>query len=75
MLQTFIDRETRIKKAIERVKTKLQYFKDNSDILPESVLKHWNDWHDLHDRLINRLVDNWSDYKKWHFETYQFNTY
>ena len=30
----------------------------------------WNKLHDLHDRLINRLQDNYSDYQHWHFEEF-----
>lgn len=75
MLQTFIDKEARINKAIDKVKAKLKYFADNSDTLPEVEREKWNNWHDLQYRLENRLTDNWSNYKAWHFDTYKFNSY
>ena len=71
MLQNFIDKQTAINKAIDHVNNKLQYFKDT----PNIDHKDWNKWHDLHDRLQDRLVDNWSNFKEWHFNTFQFNTY
>jgi hypothetical protein len=71
MLQTFIDKQTAINKAIERVNNKLQYFNEN----PYLQHSDWNKWHYLHDRLQDRLVDNWSNFKEWHFNTFNFNTY
>jgi len=71
MYQTFIDKETAINKAIDRVKAKLKSYSDT----PDQPHKDWNLWHDLQDRLEARLADNWSNYKSWHWETYQFNTY
>jgi hypothetical protein len=71
MLQKFIDKETAINKAIERVNNKLQYFNETPD-LPHL---DWNKWHDLHDRLQDRLIDNWSNFKEWHFIKFNFNTY
>lgn len=71
MLQSFIDKQTAINKAIERVNNKLQYFNDN----PQCENQDWNKWHDLHDRLQDRLIDNWIAFKDWHFITFGFNTY
>ncbi len=29
---------------------------------------NWNNWHDLEDRIVSRLKDNYSNYCSWHFE-------
>ena len=78
----FKKKEKLIHKAIERVKNKLLWFKSESEKIPgywtdenREYFKDWNLWHDLQYRLENRMWDNWSEYKDWHWDTYQFNTY
>ena len=34
----------------------------------------WNEWLDLHDRIIRRLLDNLHEYRHWHFEQYGWTT-
>ena len=70
-MKQYIDKQNRLQSAVDKVVNKLQEFKSNPDKAPDN----WNDWHDLHDRLNNRLVDNWKAYKNWHWETFQFNAY
>lgn len=69
-LQYFENKQNAINAAIERVAGKLGDFA-NGLIPPDN----WNNWHDLHDRLQNRLLDNWKEYKSWHWDKYGFNAY
>lgn len=69
-LQTFKDKETSLKKAIERVNNLLEGYKIKA---PEG--DKWNQTHDLEDRLRNRLIENWKEFKIWHWDNFQFNTY
>ena len=73
MYNTFKDKETRLQNAINKVRAKLESFHTLPPTDPQ--LNKWNDWHDLEDRLNDRLIDNWKAYKTWHWETYNFNTY
>lgn len=66
--------ETAINKAIKKVEVKLQWYNaENAKIcgkwseVEEEYFKRWNDWHDLHDRLIDALKDNYSEYQHYHF--------
>ena len=70
MLNTFKDKETRLQTAIAKVRAKLESFKHGA-----LDLSKWNNWHDLEDRLNDRLLENWKAFKAWHWDTYQFNTY
>lgn len=74
--QKFLDKQTRLNNALNKVNAKLQYFNEVSQTganLPE--FENWNKWHDLHDRLKDRLQDNYNNFKNWHWEQYRFNTY
>jgi hypothetical protein len=71
-MNQFKQKELSINAAIERVKIKLAYFEANKH---NQDFKEWNNWHDLEDRLIDRLKDNWSAFKDWHFTQFGFNTY
>lgn len=81
-MQQYKDKETRLNKAIERVQNKLTQYSQEAEKIKgnwssedQQRLKNWNDWHDLQYRLEDRLKDNWSSYKEWHWEKFQFNTY
>ena len=65
--QYFKEKEERLKKSIEKVESKLNWFKENKDSLDDKTLDTWNDWHDLKDRLKDRLSDNFHNYSSWHF--------
>ena len=73
MLNTFIGKEIVLKNALDKVRAKLESFKLKDFNDPE--LNTWNNWHDLEDRLNDRLIDNWKAFKSWHWDTYQFNAY
>lgn len=64
-VQFFQQRERSIMLALHRVNIKLQSFKANPDS-PEAA--NWNLWHDLHDRLIDRQHDNYSQFLGWHLK-------
>jgi len=70
-MNRYIDKQNRLQSAVDKVVNKLHEFKNNPAQAPEN----WNSWHDLHDRLNNRLIDNWKAYKSWHWDTYHFNAY
>lgn len=36
---------------------------------------NWNRYHDMENNIENRLKDNWSRFKDWHFDKHGFNTY
>jgi predicted transcriptional regulator len=71
----FKQKETAIKNAIEKVETKLKWFKENQESLSYDILETWNNWHDLHDRLKDRLFDNYGDYQSYNFKTYGIAVY
>jgi hypothetical protein len=71
MLTTFKEKETALNLALTRVQNRLKYYAENSS----QIFEDWNNWHDLEDRIKERLWQNWSNYKDWHFQTFQFNTY
>ena len=76
MITTFKDKERRLRLAIATVRAKLESFKILSESAPnDPQLTNWNNWHDLEDRLTDRLIDNWKAFKSWHWDTYQFNAY
>lgn len=68
----FQNKETVLKSAIQKVENKLSWFKENQNSLSESILDTWNNYHDLHDRLIDRLSDNYFEYSQWHFNTHGY---
>lgn len=72
MLQIFKDKETRLNLALQRVQNRLKFYADNAST---NEFKDWNNWHDLEQRIKERLFDNWSSFKDWHFQQFGFNTY
>ena len=69
-LEYFLRKQVKINNAVERVnKILIEFTEGKRD--PE----RWNEVHDLKDRLIDRLYNNWSDYKDWHYAKYEFNVY
>lgn len=73
--KVFLENERKLKNALSRVKRKLNYFSNNRETLTKKDSECWNDWHDLENRLEDRIFQNWSDYKEWHFEENGFNVY
>ena len=73
--QYFQNQQERLLRAQKRIEVKLQWFKDNSDNLSEDVRQFWDSWHDLSDRINDRLLDNWQSFKSWHWDNYGFNSY
>jgi len=71
-LQYFQYKESLLNIALDKIKAKLQYFNDNKD---NQEFKEWNNWHDLQYRIEQRLWANWSEYKDWHWKTFDFNSY
>lgn len=71
----FAKKEARILAAYERVKKHLAYLSENVDNLTEIEVNDWNKWHDLEDRLTDRLKDNASNFYDWHWNKYGFNVY
>jgi hypothetical protein len=58
-----------LNKALERVKTRLAYYAANT---VGNDFPDWNNWHDLQDRIEDRLQDNYSAYSAWHFAKYGY---
>ena len=71
-IEWFLNKETQINISISKVESKLEWFKQNKDSLPVEVIETWNDWHDLHDRLQDRLQDNYCRCGSWKFQKYGF---
>ncbi len=69
-LKYYQAKERRIKKALRRVH---KILKEHEAGLRDP--EKWNDAHDLTRRLELRLQHNWCEYKDWHYEKYEFNTY
>ena len=77
-VQEFKAIETRLNNAIKKVQDKLKWFEIMANNNHQGVkvnFNDWNKWHDLEDRLTDRLKDNYSNYKAWHWNEYQFNAY
>jgi hypothetical protein len=74
----FVKKQDRLNAALEKVKSHLQYLadkyhgkgynKENGQEVKE--VETWNDWHDLEERIKNRLWDNYYDHQQWHFEKF-----
>ncbi len=75
MHEIFTQKESRLNSALSKVQNKLDYLAENQSNLPKAELDLWNNWHDLKDRITNRLWDNWSDFKDWHWEQFGYNSY
>lgn len=80
--QYFKDKELRLQRSLNIVKERLQAFQNEADKIQGSwsdsdrmKLKDWNKWHDLQYRIEDRIYQNYSDYKDWHWDTFGFNTY
>ncbi len=81
-MQQYKDKETRINKAILKVQGKLAQYEMEAEKIQgnwseadQQRFKDWNSLHDLEYRLEQRLWSNWSEFKEWHWNKYQFNTY
>ena len=84
-MNKFEKKEISLKKALERVKNRLQEHAEYSaaytgndrprDAVYQEKTKWWNHFHDLETRIENRLWDNWSAFKDWHWDQHGFNTY
>jgi hypothetical protein len=78
--QKFVDKQNRLNAALEKVRAHLQYligkYHDrtvNFQSLKGKEKKEvdtWNDWHDLQDRIENRLIDNYQEAQRWHFKKF-----
>ena len=68
-------KESRLKAALSKVQTKLDYLAENQNQLSDQDYNSWNNWHDLKDRIKNRLFDNWSDHMDWHWGEFGWNSY
>jgi len=76
----FVAIETRLNNAIAKVQARLAVLSSRTELSIEQQQqhpdhKHWNDLHDLEDRLNNRLWDNWSASKDAHWDAHGFNSY
>lgn len=87
----FLKKQECIQLAIDKVKSKLAFFKkrsekmfSNFEFLSEEQKEKareinnscfWNEHHDLEDRLTERLWENWKEYKDWHWNKHGFNVY
>ena len=62
----YIKKQDRLRAAIDRVNTQLSRFKDGlcSDV------DNWDKFHDLKDRLQDKLAENYSEYQGKHFESF-----
>lgn len=88
-LKYFKKKESRINKAIDKVKAKLEEYAEYGKKISllctsedrcwkeeEHIpVKDWNLLHDLQYRLEQRQWNNWSEFKDWHWDNYGFNTY
>lgn len=68
-LHYFQAKERQLKVALFKVKDRL--FKATQ----ENPLPNWNRWHDLQDRLEDRLKAHWDLYYDWHWSTQGWNAY
>jgi hypothetical protein len=75
MIDIFLKKQAQLNDALYRIDLKLDWFKENQENLPHNILKTWNNWHDLNDRIKDRVFENVRNYKIWHWEQYGFNTY
>jgi len=69
--EQFKAKETKLNKALKRVQDRLAFYLQTKD----QDHPDWNDWHDLEERITQRLWDNWSAFKDWHWEKFGFNVY
>ena len=63
-MKNFKNKETKLHSAIEKVNDALFKFSNGSRL----DVENWNNYHDLHDRLVDRLKDNLFDYQTYLFE-------
>ena len=67
-MNKYIKKQDVLNAALDRVKARLTYYSQNSS----NRYEDWNQWHDLQDRIENRLQENYSKYLSWHFNEYGF---
>lgn len=82
MEKHFINREKTLKAIESRIDLILRNYKEEAEKITgnwtqedREKFKDWNLYHDKKDKVTSLLHTNWSNYKDWHFETYQFNVY
>lgn len=77
----FKQKETRLKKALSKCDAKLNEFKSFADNVKQwteaehKKVERWNDWHDLRERIENRLIENYYNYQHQNFITNGFAAY
>ena len=70
-LQHFKKKESQLQKAKAKCQAILELFKTGE----RKDVDNWNLVHDLEDRIDERIGDNWSAFKDWHWDNFGFNTY
>lgn len=73
--EQFLEKQAKIITAIARVESKLNLYKAESEAGRTENIRNWNEWHDLKDRLKNRLIDNWGAFHDWHFGKFGYSIY
>jgi len=66
----FIKKQSQLNAALERVKNRLKFYAENTK--GNCDFPDWNNWHDLQDRIEDRLKNNYVNFLSWHFEKFQF---
>ena len=70
-MENFVHIEKSLLKALNKCHTKLNQFK-NGEVID---LENWNKWHDLNDKIEERIKENIKNYHSWHFDQYGWNAY
>ena len=70
-MENFFKVQSDLFKALEKCKFALNEYTEGK----RQDLEKWNNWHDLHDRIENRIKDLQSLYFRWHFDEYGWNAY
>ena len=68
--EKFIKKQTQLNKALDKVKARLTFYSENTT--GNCDFPDWNNWHDLQDRIEDRLKNNYVNFLSWHFEEFQF---
>ena len=70
-LKYFKKKESQLKRAKDRTQKILRDFSKGKRTDEEN----WNLVHDLEYRIDDRIWNNWSEFKDWHWDNYGFNVY
>jgi len=70
-IEFYITKQDKLKTAIEKVKAELIKFSEGK----RKDVDNWNNFHDLEDRLTDRLKDNYYESQSNNFEKYGFAIY